>query len=96
MGCEVNLKKEVFLGDAISDLPPVCWILVSCWRPSFFFVLYLFSHKCSSQVENSEERDEMPYVSDAETGFQHFIRLRRDGAYMVSISTTMQVYLHAH
>ncbi|CAI9761350.1 unnamed protein product [Fraxinus pennsylvanica] len=50
-GSNVELKKELFLGDAISDLPP---------------------------VENNEAHNEMPYGSEPETEFQHFIRLRRD------------------
>ncbi|KAK4478115.1 hypothetical protein RD792_017393 [Penstemon davidsonii] len=29
-------------------------------------------------VENDEKRDKMPYISGAETKFQHFIRLQRD------------------
>lgn len=50
-GREVNLQKELFLGDAISDLP---------------------------RVENDEERDEIPYDSEPQTEFQHFIRQKRD------------------
>lgn len=36
------------------------------------------------QVENNEERNEMPYGSEPETEFQRFIRQRRDGELMAS------------
>ncbi|KAG5550546.1 hypothetical protein RHGRI_015492 [Rhododendron griersonianum] len=50
-GRRAKLEKELFLKDAISDLPP---------------------------VNNDEERDEMPYQSEAMTEFQQFIRLGKD------------------
>ncbi|XP_016513164.1 DNA (cytosine-5)-methyltransferase CMT3-like isoform X3 [Nicotiana tabacum] len=49
---KVELKRELFLKDAISDLPP---------------------------VENDEPKDEMPYIDEPKSAFQHFIRSRRDG-----------------
>ncbi|KAF7144120.1 hypothetical protein RHSIM_Rhsim05G0215600 [Rhododendron simsii] len=50
-GRRAELEKELFLKDAISDLPP---------------------------VKNDEERDEMPYQSEAMTEFQQYIRLGKD------------------
>lgn len=82
-GSKVELKKELFLGDAISDLPPVCLFEVPC----YYFCLFCAAFNDLNiylQVENNEERNEMPYGSEPETEFQHFIRLRRDGELMVS------------
>ncbi|GAB4835134.1 hypothetical protein Ancab_000043 [Ancistrocladus abbreviatus] len=53
-GHSVPLEKKLFLGDAISDLPP---------------------------VQNDESRDEMPYINSPETGFQRFVRLKKDALF---------------
>lgn len=85
----IELEKKLFLGDAISDLPPVCRIYISTshyFVVSFYNFFFFFFHFTTYivQVDNDEQCDIMPYGSEPKTEFQHFIRLRKDGELIVS------------